>query len=121
MDSFKNVENWLKEAKSAAKENCSICIIGNKSDLIDERRVQFTEAAKFCQDNNLIHFECSALSGENIEEVFGKTSKSILQKIKDGTIEMETKKINNFVIDDKQEEEKNKNNQNGCAYYGYGC
>ncbi|MCQ2820201.1 MAG: hypothetical protein MJ252_23290 [archaeon] len=112
-DSFKNVETWLKEAKSAAKENCTVTIIGNKSDLMDERKVQFTEAAKFCQDNNLIHFECSALSGENIEEVFGKTAKSILQKIKTGVIEMEEKKIDNFIINEQPPAE----NNSGCSSY----
>lgn len=79
---------------------------------MDERKVQFTEAANFCQSNNLIHFECSALSGENIEEAFAKTAKSIIQKLKDGILELEPKKIDNFIINEKTEEQVNNINNN---------
>ena len=108
------MNTWLKEVRTTAKENCSICILGNKSDLIEERKVQFTEAANFCQGNGLIHFECSALSGENIEEAFAKTAKSILQKLKDGTIELEPKKIDNFIINEKTEDKVANNNNCNC-------
>lgn len=93
MDSFNHVINWLNDAKSIAKTNCSICVVGTKCDLKNERQVKFTDGAQLCQDNGIVFFECSALTGENIEEVFNKTAKSLIQKIDDGVIELEEKKI----------------------------
>lgn len=58
--------------------------MGNKSDLKAERQVDAGEAADFAQDNNMIFMEVSALTGENVEEVFKVLSKTILSKIKDG-------------------------------------
>lgn len=113
-ESFQNVQNWLNDAKPIAKPNCTICVVGNKSDLKEERAVQFNEAAKFCQDNELKFFECSALTGENIEEVFLQTASSINKKIENGLIELENNKLG-VTLDPKNEDNKAENNQK-CSY-----
>lgn len=100
IDSFQHVQNWLNDAKGIAKPGCVVGVVGNKSDLKEERVVKYTDGAKFCQDNELIHFECSAVTGENIEDVFMKTARTILQKIDDGQIIMEEKRIDNFIINE---------------------
>jgi Ras-related protein Rab-2A len=53
-DSFQHVANWLVDGKSAARKDCSICVVGNKSDLKDTRAVKYNDGAKFCQDNGMI-------------------------------------------------------------------
>lgn len=56
-----------------------------------------TEGAKFALENGMLKclitpileclfMECSALSGENIEEVFNKTAHSIIYKVDSGEI-----------------------------------
>ena len=90
----------MNDAKGIAKANCTVTVVGNKSDLTDERVVKYTEGCKFCQDNDLIYFECSAVTGENIEDVFMKTARSIMQKIEEGIIVMNEKKIDNFIINE---------------------
>lgn len=35
---------------------------------------------------DLIHLECSAFTGENIENIFNLMTKNILNKIEDGTL-----------------------------------
>ena len=47
-----------------------ICIIGNKEDLLERREVSKEEANKFCKTNNLKYYECSALCGNTVQEVF---------------------------------------------------
>lgn len=37
---------------------------------------------------DLIHLECSALTGENIETVFNLMAKNILNKVEEGTIQL---------------------------------
>jgi len=42
----------LIDAKNGAKKDCVICVVGNKSDLKDQRVVRYNDGAKFCQDNS---------------------------------------------------------------------
>ena len=61
-------------------------MVGNKKDLDAQREVSFQEASQFAKDNDLIFIECSALSGENVEETFLKCARSILTFIESGQI-----------------------------------
>jgi GTPase SAR1 family protein len=53
-DSFLHVENWLNEIKNTAKNECCICVVGNKSDLREQRVIKYNEAANFCQKNSKV-------------------------------------------------------------------
>ena len=92
------------------KENCVVCVIGNKCDLNDERCIRFNEGARFSQDNNCNYFECSAITGENINEAFMKVAKNILQKVNEGKIELkERKTVEHFVINEENSSDNNRN------------
>jgi hypothetical protein len=41
----------LIDAKNLARSESTICVVGNKADLKDERVVKYTDGAKFCQEN----------------------------------------------------------------------
>jgi hypothetical protein len=43
---------FLSDAKNAARSECSICVVGNKSDLKDSRVIKYNDGAKFCQENS---------------------------------------------------------------------
>ena len=85
----------MNDAKGTARNECSICIVGNKTDLKDSRIIKFNDGAKFCQENSkkykfildLIHFECSAFTGNNVDEIFTSVTKHIINKIENGIIE----------------------------------
>jgi len=62
--------------------------VGNKSDLKEGRQIDAGQAADFAQDRDMIFMEASALTGENVEEVFKVLSKTILSKINDGKREI---------------------------------
>ena len=87
IETFNHVQNWFNDAKNLSRKESSFVVVGNKCDLKENRVVKFNDAAKFCQQNNLLHFECSALNGENINEIFYALSKQILGKIESGTID----------------------------------
>ena len=66
MDSFKHAETWLNELKAQANPNVKIFLVGNKSDLEDERVVSKEEGERFREEKNLDKFiETSAKTGEN--------------------------------------------------------
>lgn len=48
-----------------------MCLVGNKSDLAStQRQVDTEEAKRYAQESNLMFFEASAKSGENVEAIF---------------------------------------------------
>jgi GTPase SAR1 family protein len=41
-DSLKDIETWIHEAKESAEPDVSIMVIGNKNDLVNQRKVIFS-------------------------------------------------------------------------------
>lgn len=105
MESFLHITNWLNIVKGLAHQNACIVLVGNKKDLKDDRVVSVNEASKFCQENDILYLECSALVGEGVEDIFKTASKNIVNKIENGTIIIDDGKNVNKVIPKKKEEE----------------
>ena len=84
----KTLENslkWAEEATKFAKNSLQeLYLIGNKIDLKDDRIVEFTELEKFAQEFSTSFnfpvkvYETSALTGENINELFEHMSKRLI-------------------------------------------
>ncbi|KAF4676863.1 Ras- protein Rab-11A [Perkinsus chesapeaki] len=68
--SFENAERWLKELREHADSDIVVMLVGNKSDLSHLRAVDTDEAKKFCEDNDLLFIETSALEATNVEKAF---------------------------------------------------
>ena len=56
-ESFEHINIWLKEIKIHSHPDVIIILIGNKSDLEEERKVTYKEAKKFKEENKLLYFE----------------------------------------------------------------
>ena len=56
-ESFLNINQWLKEVKLNSNPDVKIILIGNKSDLENEREVSYEEAKKFKDENKICYFE----------------------------------------------------------------
>jgi GTPase SAR1 family protein len=109
----------LVDAKNSARSECSICVVGNKSDLKESRVIKYNDGAKFCQENSkcyiividLIHYECSAYTGDNVDEIFNTVTKHIINKIENGIIEPQsvvssyTSNIKNVTIEPNKKQE----------------
>ncbi|CCW70473.1 unnamed protein product [Phytomonas sp. Hart1] len=85
-DTFVHVGSWLQEVRSNTSPHIEILLVGNKSDLEDEREVSFEEAAKFGEDNNLHFMECSALSGHNVVQVFLSIAQKVHENVLNGKL-----------------------------------
>eukprot|EP01099_Mayorella_cantabrigiensis_P005962 TRINITY_DN4875_c1_g2_i1.p1 TRINITY_DN4875_c1_g2~~TRINITY_DN4875_c1_g2_i1.p1 ORF type:complete len:205 (-),score=50.20 TRINITY_DN4875_c1_g2_i1:136-750(-) len=85
-ESYEHLTTWLSDARTLAGEDISIILVGNKLDRNEERSIPFMEASKFAQDNNILFMEASALTGEGVEEVFLKCTRSIMTKIETGVL-----------------------------------
>lgn len=63
-------------------------LVGNKSDLPQERMVARDAALKFARDYEMLYIETSAKSMENVERAFLWPANSILDKVEGGFISL---------------------------------
>jgi GTPase SAR1 family protein len=69
-ESFLNISNyWYADVKKNIGD-CKCVIVGNKSDLDDERVVNTIQAKEFADKNGIPYIESSAKVGTNVEEIF---------------------------------------------------
>ncbi len=80
--SLVNYEAWISLVRKEVEntESFPIMMIGNKIDLEENRQVQSEQAIRIAKSMNINgYIECSALTGEKVEEIFN----TIIQKIFD--------------------------------------
>ena len=98
-------------------KDISICLIGNKIDLEEQREVSYEEGKNFAEENNLLFFETSAKDGNNIQEIFLESATLLVDKIENREIKLEESdngiKINNSYEDEDMVKLKNKKR---CCY-----
>ena len=74
-DSFKNLSLWLKDLKINSNPDAKMILIGNKCDLVDERKISYEEGEKFSKDFEFEFFsETSAKTGFHAKEIFLKAA-----------------------------------------------
>lgn len=64
------VKKWTSELKEHADKNILISVAGNKSDMESMRKVKKSEAEKYANEHGLTHYNVSAKSGQNIDQIF---------------------------------------------------
>ena len=104
-ESFSNLSRWLADARALASPQLVVVLVGSKSDLEEDREVEWAEASKWAAENggsclkpkkfkslicSDVHFlETSSLTGENVEAPFLLAARSILLAIESGTLDPE--------------------------------
>ena len=68
--SFDHVIGWMRDIKTRAPPDCDIVVCGNKSDLDNDRVVQYEEGKQLADEYGVQFFETSALTGHNVESMF---------------------------------------------------
>ena len=80
INSFKNIEDfWYKFSKDNSGTNL-IYLIGNKIDLLNERKVEKDIARSFAEKNNIKYFEISCATSEGVQEFFDDLKNELFQK-----------------------------------------
>ncbi|EPY53208.1 GTPase Ypt5 [Schizosaccharomyces cryophilus OY26] len=76
--SLEKAKSWIKELQRQAPEGIIIALAGNKLDLAQERRaVEKSDAEAYAAEANLLFFETSAKTAENVNELFTTISKKL--------------------------------------------
>jgi Ras-related protein Rab-11A len=74
------VANWIEEVHRHTPADLPIVLVGNKSDLIDQRKVSREQATALAEQLNLSYMETSALNASNVEQAFSTLITSIYYK-----------------------------------------
>ena len=71
-ESFSNLDRWMDEVLAFAESDAVVFLIGNKKDLIDQRRITQEQGLDYAKKHNLAFYETSALLNDDkmIEDVF---------------------------------------------------
>ena len=98
--SFNDIGIWIKQLKAYSNPDIKMFLVGNKNDLINERKISEEEGKKCCKENDFYCFcETSAKTGFNSQEIFIKALKLLYinhQKYKSGEVgEQAAKEISN--------------------------
>nr|CCC95899.1 unnamed protein product [Trypanosoma congolense IL3000] len=76
--SYESIPQWLNDVHHLAGQDVVVMLVGNKSDVANNRAVQHNEASLFALENNLLHLETSASTGEFVSDAFLKVAKAAL-------------------------------------------
>jgi len=87
-DSFDHITNWIEEVHRHTPADLPIVLVGNKSDLVDERKVSREEATALAEQMHLSYMETSALNASNVEQAFTLLVTSIYNKKKPKQIDL---------------------------------
>ena len=90
--SFNNLKNWVQMIKEECGPHMTIIIVGNKNDLIEQRKINEEEVIAYANKQKLDYIETSCKTGENVK----KAVTILCEKI------LETKEINedpSFILD----------------------
>lgn len=81
--SFDDIENfWMNEVESYADKNVEILLLGNKSDLKDEKTVDERTVKSYAQKKNMEFYEVSAKTADSVHEAFNVIARKLIEKKK---------------------------------------
>ena len=79
IESFETLDYWIEEIKSNSQELSQVILVGNKCDIIDERKIKTDDGKAYAKKKNIKFFEVSAKEGTNVNQVFESLVKNILK------------------------------------------
>lgn len=76
--SFMNTSKWVQDVRAERGNDVVICLVGNKTDLGNDKRQITTEEGELkAQTDGLLFMECSAKAGYNVKSLFRKLATSL--------------------------------------------
>ncbi len=71
------MDKWIEDARNLRDDEVMLVLVGNKSDLQDQRQVSVREAQDYAESRQIMYFELSARTGNNITYTFNEVAKKL--------------------------------------------
>ena len=68
--SFDKVSSWIQEVRQQAGDTVGIMLVGNKTDLGEQRKVSHTDAQHFARTRAVEYIETTATDPKSVEKAF---------------------------------------------------
>ena len=75
------MNRWLRQIKTEAPEEVKIILVGNKSDLENNRVISYEKGADLAKMHQIDFYETSAFNGENIHSLFKRIGELIIKDL----------------------------------------
>ncbi|XP_077997000.1 ras-related protein Rab-31-like [Glandiceps talaboti] len=69
-DTFTAIKSWVEELQRNVDEKIVLCVLANKCDLVEHRKVSLEEAQDYASSIGALFFETSALTNQGLQEAF---------------------------------------------------
>ena len=79
--SFEELNEWVKAAEPDVDNMPILFVVGNKNDLVEERKVESEQAELFAKKIGAFYYEVSAKTGSGIEELFNRVAEESYNKL----------------------------------------
>lgn len=108
-DSFEGAKLWINELKRRGNKECITILVGNKVDLVNDRKVKKWEGVELSEQENILFIEVSAKENININEIFinlVKTLDKLLTEDNNNSIK-DSDEVNTIVFSNKKRKKRN--------------
>ncbi|MHA1683754.1 MAG: Rab family GTPase [Promethearchaeota archaeon] len=79
--SLNSITAWHTDVKNSIDMPFEGLVLGNKSDLEEKRQISTEKARALVESLGMVYYEVSALTGDNVEEVFHHFAKAFLNEL----------------------------------------
>lgn len=108
-ESFLALENWVEQVRKYCHPKVKMLIVGNKTDLVDQKAVTDAEIQQFVESHGLQYMESSAKTNKNIREIFFTITQEIYKAVVSGDIVLDNTKP------DVLSNQSSQNTKSGCS------
>jgi len=109
---FENLDNWIKQLNEITDlSKKPVIIVGNKSDLNENREVSYEEGKKFAENHGYNFYETSASTGYNVDLAFNDIFEQLYKTFEKEIIGEKVEKNQSISL---VKDKKSKNKTNCC-------
>jgi Ras-related protein Rab-6A len=87
--SFNSVKQWIEDSQTYGRNDIHLVLVGNKIDLNDQRKISKEDGQNLATQYGMDFYESSALTGENINEIFEGICKFVNNQLDDGKLDLD--------------------------------